>query len=309
MKSIRSGSTFNSASRGMNGPRCGFTIIELLVVVAIIAVLLALVLPAVQYAREQAQATRCRNNLRQIGLACHSFEETYKFFPRNTIRPRGTTRIDDEPNGNLWNWHSGTYESWCREIMPFVEKPIVRVQDAVPVLGCPSDPRGPEYRVPDYGFTWYVGIYSNPLTVNNGVIVDDADLDEKLTVAVRDITDGLSNTILLAERPPSSDGNKGWWDTRCCIEDTMSPALGEREPYSSGKHGRCPDIAYYGPGEYDDRCSFNRLWSNHRGGGFFCMADGSVRMLSYDISHQPSGSQTLLEALASRTGGEIVSVE
>jgi prepilin-type N-terminal cleavage/methylation domain-containing protein len=306
MKFIQSTITMNATDRGGVRPRFGFTMIELLVAIAIIAILMSLVLPAVQYAREQARSAQCRNNLRQIGLACHTFEETYKFFPRNTIRPRGTTRIDEEPNGNLWNWHSGTYESWCREIMPFIEKPVVRVQDAVPVLGCPSDPRGPEYRVPDYGFTWYVGIYSNPFTVNNGVIVDDADLDEKLTVEVRDISDGLSNTILLAERPPSSDGKKGWWDTRCCIEDTMSPALGEREPYSSGKSGRCPDIAYYGPGDYEDRCSFNRLWSNHRGGSFFCLADGSVRMISYNIAQTPAGAATLLEALASRQSSEVI---
>ncbi len=96
--------------------------------------------------------------------------------------------IDAELDGNLWNWHSGTYETWHREIMPFIEKPVVRVQDAVPVLGCPSDPRGTDYTVPGYGFTWYVGVYSNPTTLNSGIMVD---LFQRTLVCDRRITKKL----------------------------------------------------------------------------------------------------------------------
>lgn len=287
-------------------PRAGFTIIELLVVIAVISILLALILPAVQQVRMQADLMKCRNNMRNLGLACQNFHETFKFFPRNTVRPRGTTQIDSEPEGNLWNWHSGTYETWHREIMPFIEQYNVRVQDAVPLLGCPLDPRGTNYTVPGYGFTWYVGVYSNPTTLNNGVIVDDSDLKTRFTVAMRDITDGTSNTIMIAERPPSADGDLGWWDSRCCTEDNISPTVGNRKPFSSGKNGKCADPSYYGPGDYQDRCAFNRIWSNHRAGGFFCLADGSVRMLSYDIGKVPAGTVTLMEALASRGNGELL---
>ena len=252
---------------------------------------------------------QCKNNMRLLGLACLEFQETFGDFPRNTIRPRGTTRINDEPPGNLWKWDSGSYETWHREILPFIEQSHARVQDAIPVFGCPSDPRGPDYRVPEYGFTWYVGVYSNSSTFNNGILVDDSDLKAKFTVTPRDIADGLSLTILIGERPPSADGQYGWWDSRCCTEDTISPIKGKDKPFSSGIQGHCPNPAFYGPGNTKDICAFNRLWSCHREGGHFCMADGSVRTMSYFIAEETVGNTTILEALASRNGGERVSLE
>lgn len=151
-----------------------------------------------------------------------------------------------------------------------------------------------------------MGVYSHWKTDSNGVIIDDSGLDETFTESERSVRDGMSNTILLTERPPSADGDKGWWDSRCCLEDTMSPVKGNRRPYSSGQSGNCPDIAFYGSGDYQDRCAFSRVWSFHNGGATFCMADGSVRIISYDIAQQTAGGTTLLEALASRAGREIV---
>jgi len=287
--------------------RGGFTIIELLVVIAICSVLLALLLPAVQQARETARGVQCRNNLKNLGLACLNFHETHQFFPRNTVRPRGTTAVDAEPPGSLWNWHSGTFESWPREIMPFIYQEGVRVQDAVITLGCPSDPRGPMYRIPTYGFTWYVGVYSNSNTQNNGVLVDDSDLKTPFRVSMSAVTDGASNTLLLGERPPPADGKWGWWDSRCCIEDTISPAFGTDKIYSNGIFGKCPMPAVYKQGDARDNCAFHALWSNHIAGGNFCMADGSVRSISYQAGTSPSGTTTLLEALASRNGREVTS--
>ena len=260
-------------------------------------------------ARERARVMQCKNNLKNLGLANLNFHETFQYFPRNTIRPRGTTPIGGEPSGNLWDWDKGSYETWHREIMTFIEQPDARVQDSVRLLGCPADPRGPDYKVPEYGFTWYVGVYSNPSTFNNGIIVDDSDLNSRLTVSMSNVIDGTSNTIMIAERPPSADGKFGWWDSRCCTEDNISPARGIDKPFSSGSHGHCPNPAYYQPGNYLDRCAFNAIWSCHSAGANFCMADGSVRMFSYDIAEETVKNTTLLEALVSRAGAEVFSFE
>jgi prepilin-type N-terminal cleavage/methylation domain-containing protein/prepilin-type processing-associated H-X9-DG protein len=291
--------------------RRGFTLIELLVVIAIIGVLIALLIPAVQKVRDMATMTECRNNLRNLGLGCHSFLATNNCYPRNTVRPRGTTHLNAQPAGNLFAWQSGTFESWLRQITPYVEQSGARAQDSIPVFGCPADPRGVNYRVPAYGFTWYVGVYSNPAYVNNGIIVDDSSLRTRFTVGPSSVTDGTSNTILIGERPPPADGQWSWWDSPCCIQDGISPVRGDRSPYSSGNDPRtgrsknCPAVAIYQMGDVQDNCAFNAVWSCHSQGANFCMGDGSVRTIAYGTGNQAVGVASLLEALASRNGGEI----
>jgi hypothetical protein len=251
--------------------------------------------------------TECRNNLRNLGVACHNFMTTTRYFPRNTIRPRGVTPLNGQPPGNIDNWGSGTFESWLRQITPYIEQPSVRAQDIIHLLGCPADPRGPDYSVAAYGFTWYVGIYSNPASANNGIITDDSKLRNRFTVMPAQITDGTSNTLMLTERPPPADGQWGWWDSPCCIWDTISSARGDTSLYSSGINGNCPRPAIYQLGSVDDNCAFNAVWGNHAHGANFCMGDASVRTISFLTGNRSAGPLTVLEALASRSGGEVVS--
>lgn len=286
--------------------RRAFTLIELLVVIGIIAILLALLIPAVQKVRESAANTECKNNLHNLGLACHAFAGTHGYFPRNTVRPRGTTPLFGQPPGNLNTWQNGTFESWLRELTPYVEQKNAKTQDAVIVFGCPADPRGPTYTVAAYGFTWYVGLHSNPSSLNNGIIVDDSFLKARFTVRHSMIADGTSNTLMIGERPPSADGQWGWWDTLCCTQDGISPVRGRDSPFSSGIKGNCPRTAIYQLGQFQDNCAFNAVWSNHFAGANFCMGDGSVRTIAYGDGNQTVGIATLLEALASRDGNEVI---
>src|SRR5262249_15715742 len=102
------------------------------------------------------------------------------------------------------------------------------------------------------------------------------------------------------------DGQWGWWDSPCCIQDTMSPARGDTTIYSSGNNGNCPNPAIYQYGSGQDNCAFNAVWANHLHAGNFCMGHGSGRAIAFPTGNQSVGAITLLEALASRSGSEVV---
>src|SRR5688500_15342959 len=95
--------------------RFGFTLIELLVVIAIIAVLIALLLPAVQQAREAARRSQCKNNLKQIGLALHNYEEIHKMLPPGAIW-QGASGTPAPENGRDANWGA----TWVTMLLPTI---------------------------------------------------------------------------------------------------------------------------------------------------------------------------------------------
>ena len=207
----------------------GFTLVELLVVIAIIGVLVGLLLPAVQMAREAARRTACTNNMRQIGLALHNFESAYKTLPSGGQAKRGGTGPNSGQNvffteeGNIESFGDASH-SVQTHILPFIEQANIynlynidyrydipadtpelftnqqAAKTAVPTYICPSTPRGGNIDFEGYGYT----DYSAPVTVRPGLsgmanqprykCALNGDSSRKLAR----IVDGTSNTIAIA---------------------------------------------------------------------------------------------------------------
>jgi prepilin-type processing-associated H-X9-DG protein len=258
-------------------------LIELLVVIAIIAILIGLLLPAVQKVREAAARMKCQNNLKQIALALHNYHDTAGMLPCPSVPSL-------EYNGYTSNG-AGYAASFYFRLRPYFEQTNQPVQVPVAMLSCPSDSRTSNPSPSGTGLTSYVG-------------VEGLDFDDGLgmlcvyrSVKFTDVTDGLSNTLMLAERPPSADLNWGWWGFTPI--DTHLGAANTARVFTSGINGTCPlGQARFQPGNILDNCDFHHWWSLHTGGANFALGDGSVRFVAYS-----SSPITLL--LATRAGGEV----
>lgn len=286
--------------------RPAFTLVELLVVIGIIGLLVGLLLSAIQKVREAGMRTSCRNNLHQIALALHAYHDVQHQFP-----PGMTYNGGKDPRPFL---------SWHARLLPFVEQDALWrateaafAQDpdflhnpphtarAVPVrvFGCPSDPRTARVSEHGAGLTSYLGVEGLNQDRRDGILHQDS------RVTANEVTDGLSNTLIVGERPPSADQVMGWWYAGWGQNKNGSAEmiLGVREsrtylPYVTV----CVRGPYqFAAGSIIDPCSAMHFWSPHPGGAMFAFADGSVRFLTYP-------GEAIMPALASRNGGETVSV-
>ncbi len=298
----------------MKGARRGFTLIELLVVIAIIAILIGLLLPAVQKVREAAARSQCSNNLKQICLAVHSYHDANGVFPVSAGPGLGLVA----PFEDAW--------SWLARILPYVEQgslysacniPTATIQAnpaaiATPVKTylCPSDdvyagqpgttsqagkPTGMTSYRGVCGDNWSCGLYAYtpPGTTNNdgldggnGIFYRTDGLKPHSyshpALRMTDITDGTSNTFMVGEGIADMNSFTSW----CFFNDVTATCA-------------IPlNVAYNGtPGDYCNNYSFR---SRHSNGANFAFADGGVQFISNGID------LTTYRYLATYTGGEVV---
>ncbi len=298
----------------------GFTLLELVIVIAIIGILICLLLPAVQHARESAARVECLNKLHQIGVALHLHHDLHGCLPPKA--PSGDPR---DPNILL---------QWSALILPQLEQeglwsisveacrvdtvsmhnpPHVGCVTPIEPYICPNDRRLRNPLIMPDGdrasFSSYLGVSGSLIgAVQIGANTWQAApglLGQQPGPNFGQVTDGLSQTLLVGERPPPASGQAGRWYSVYRYgggfagpdESMLIPAISMSpqdpctpvHPFSKG----------FGPGRLENPCDRYHFWSLHPGGGNFLFADGSARFFHYSAA-------PIMPSLATRSGNEIV---
>jgi len=306
------------------GRRPAFTLVELLVVITIIGILIAMLLPAVQAARESARRAKCSNNMKQIVLAMHQYHESYKMFPLNH-------------GGNQQTSTSGTGHSWMMCILPFIEQealwekiklnqPLshgdntIASRTVVPTFLCPTDDSpglmnnranlsaNDQRAITNYkavaGGNWNWGDHTNVrqggikwrndangLDRGNGLICRNHDSHVRNLTIFADIKDGTSSTFAVGETVPKWCTHTWWW-----WYNASTGTCGIPLNYRKKTH----DLA--DPVNAVDWVRNYSFFSQHEGGANFGLCDGSVTFISDSIDI------TLYRQLATISGKEGVHV-
>jgi prepilin-type N-terminal cleavage/methylation domain-containing protein len=269
----------------------GFTLIELLVVIAIIGILVGLLLPAVQQAREAARRCSCANNITQIGLALHNHEFHQEVFPAGVTDAEGPIR----------NLPEGRHIGWIVRLLPYIEQSVLarhfddslgvyddknrRVRNVhIPILACPSSPQ-----TATIGWSNYAGCHHDveaPIDADNHGI-----LFRNSAIRFADIEDGSSNTLAIAEHLLEAD-HLGWASgTRATLRNTSQfiqplPPAPLDQPAGEANPEKNPLFV-------------GGFGSHHPGVAMGGLADGATRSFSFSMS------PTVLHQLGHRSDGEL----
>ncbi len=318
----------------------GFTLIELLVVIAIIATLVAILLPAVQQAREAARRSTCKNNLKQLGIAIHNYHDTYNLLP--------ALSYDNEINGGDEARHASF--GWSVFLMPFMEQSAAydavspgtpqRLHQAVndtnklrvmqtPMASfrCPSD-AGPQtnghYKINngsgddandvELATTNYLAVNNSERVARNNAngafvsagVPGNPPQNQIYRRAFRDITDGLSNTLFVGERAYLLEGvelGAGvlWGHTGNC--DVYDSANGYINGYIMvAASGRPPINELNNTNGVGGNAVDGRqgFSSLHKGGSQFVLGDGAVQFISENIDWRVLGDGGVINSTYER---------
>jgi prepilin-type N-terminal cleavage/methylation domain-containing protein/prepilin-type processing-associated H-X9-DG protein len=308
-------------------PRCAFTLVELLVVIAIIGVLVGLLLPAVQKVRASADRIACQNNLKQLGLALHSFHDARKVFPASGWTMAGpgnpagkfvgwrALSLPYIEQANLQNLYDFNVHWWegrnlSAAVFPVAVYQCPSVPDRLAVTSAIARPPRPAMTFPgplaptDYEAIMGVNPWVNParyatFATNRSVMFRNS------TVRLTQVSDGTSNTIALAEcaaRPLTFLGRTPRPDL---FNDQGQGWIDSEGPFSLDGSNEDGSLQGLGPAltpRAINATNYNEAYSFHTGGANFVFADGHVQFIRDSIPLE------VFAALCTRAGGEVVNL-
>lgn len=330
--------TMNRRTGNRRKGRRGFSLVELLVVIAVIAVLISLLLPAVQQAREAARTVQCKNNLKQIGLAFHGYHDAFGTFPSGYVAD-----WRDVANRDPRTWDGRPGFAWGALILPFLEQSNVQqafdwnlacwneenalaARTKLSVYLCPSSsgPRDGFFILEEtgaphpagafFGHSHYVGNagHEEPwgeTELGSWEGLANGTLYRNSRVSAGDVTDGLSNTVFVGEHS-SYVSEKTWVGVVPGSFSHHSPrfqqVLGED---ASPDFGATYVLSHSGPAQGElgiihppnnPVSHVCQMYSEHRGGANVLLGDGSIRFIG-EFIHQPTWA-----ALCGRNEGEVI---